>query len=283
MQTHNNAPWAETEKMASIGALAAGVAHEINNPIGFVGSNMNTLRAYLGDILQVLGAYTAAKGDPELLRAADALAGQVDLNYLQEDILILMDECREGLVRVQRVVQDLKNFSHSGQGQWCVTDVHKSLESSLQIVHHDIKHKAQVIRDYGDLPLITCMASQLNQVFLNLLINAAHAIESRGCIQVQTRQTEGWVCVTIRDDGHGISQDNLARVFDPFFTTKPIGQGTGLGLAVSYGIVKQHGGRIEVQSQAGRGSAFTVWLPMEPVQACSSGDQHGASRGASVL
>lgn len=252
----------QSEKMASIGSLAAGVAHEINNPIGFVASNLNSLREYIADLVKVVNAYSTAKGDPKLVAKAEAIAKEVDLAYLQEDVVILLDECREGVSRVRRIVQDLRDFSHVDHGEWVISDLHKGLDSTLNIVNNEIKYTATVRKDYGLLPEIACIGSQLNQVFMNLLINAAHAIERQGEIVIKTRCDGEWITIAISDTGTGIEPDKLKRIFDPFYTTKPVGKGTGLGLSLSYGIVKRHGGRIEVQSTLGVGSTFTVWLPV---------------------
>jgi two-component system NtrC family sensor kinase len=266
----------QSEKMASIGSLAAGVAHEINNPIGFVGSNMNSLCDYVADLLAIVDAYACAAGDVSLCEKADNLAKKLDLTFLREDIVMLLEECRDGISRVRRIVQDLKDFSHVDHAQWVMADLHKGLDSTLNIVSNEIKYKATVEKKYGDLPPVMCIGSQLNQVFMNLLVNAAQSIEGQGVITILTESDKDWVRVRISDTGAGISPVNIKRIFDPFFTTKPVGKGTGLGLSLSYGIVKRHGGKIEVQSEVGVGTSFTVWISLnaqamtqenEPIQA----------------
>jgi signal transduction histidine kinase len=256
----------QSEKMASIGQLAAGVAHEINNPIGFVYSNLSSLDNYLRDIFALLQAYEALEQGPgpEPLALVHRLKERIDLPYLRQDILALMGESREGITRVKKIVQDLKDFSHQGGGEeWTWAHLHDGLDSTLNIVNNEIKYKANVVKEYGELPEIQCLPSQLNQVFMNMLVNAAHAIEQTGTITVRTGAATGEVWVEIADTGCGIAPENLKRIFDLFFTTKPVGKGTGLGLALSYGIVQKHGGRIEVDSAPGRGSTFRVWLPIE--------------------
>ena len=253
----------QSEKMASIGSLAAGVAHEINNPIGFVGSNMNSLCQYVADLLKIVDAYVVASRDSSQLAQADSLAGALDLTFLREDIVVLLEECREGISRVRRIVQDLKDFSHVDHAQWVLADLHKGLDSTLNIVNNEIKYKATVRKSYGNLPVVLCIGSQLNQVFMNLLVNAAQAIEAHGVISIETESDDDWVRVRISDTGAGIAPENLKRIFDPFFTTKPVGKGTGLGLSLSYGIVKRHGGKIEVQSELGVGTTFTVCIPVQ--------------------
>jgi two-component system NtrC family sensor kinase len=260
----------QKEKLASLGQLAAGVAHEINNPIGYVNSNVGTMRGYLDQLFQLIGAYEAAE---QALSAGPALSevrrvkDAVNLAYLKEDTRDLVAECTEGLDRVKRIVQDLRDFAHTGEGEWETADLHKGLDSTLNIVHNELKYKAEVVREYGDLPRVECIPGQLNQVFMNLLVNAAHAIEEQGTITVRTGSEdgprEGTVWVEVQDTGSGIPEANLKRLFDPFFTTKPVGEGTGLGLALSYGIVERHGGRIEVRSQVGEGTTFRVTLPVE--------------------
>lgn len=258
----------QSEKLASIGQLAAGVAHEINNPIGYIFSNFGTLERYLADLFEMLAAYEAA--EPLLAGTTvgaelSALRQKVELDYLKEDIPTLMAESREGISRVRKIVQDLKDFSRVDNSQeWALADLHHGLESTLNIVNNEIKYKAKVVRDYGEIPEILCLPSELNQVFMNLLINASHAISGeQGCITIRSGRDGSQVWVEIADNGSGISPENLNRIFDPFFTTKPIGQGTGLGLSLSYGIVKKHHGQILVDSQLGAGTRFRVILPIE--------------------
>ena len=258
----------QSEKMASIGQLAAGVAHEINNPIGFVNSNMGTLKHYVGTLLQVVDSYNEAvnKAAPGSALAAEieAIGRDADLGYLKDDIADLVSESMDGLKRVKDIVQALKDFSHVGLTDWQYADVHAGLDTTLNIVANEIKYKATVEKAYGKLPEIKCLASQLNQVFMNLLVNAAQAIQNRGVITIATGAQEGWVWVRISDNGSGIAPENLKRIFEPFFTTKPVGSGTGLGLSLSYSIVNKHGGRIEVASKPGVGTVFTVRLPVTP-------------------
>jgi len=258
----------QSEKLASIGQLAAGVAHEINNPVGYVFSNFGTLEKYLADLFRVLEAYEQAEG--ELAGSAAgarlaALRAEIELDYLKQDVPALMNESREGIKRVRKIVQDLKEFSHVDTKQdWEWTNLHLGIDSTLNIVNNEIKYKAEVVKHYGELPEVQCLPSEINQVFMNLLVNAAHAVDKeRGTITVRTgTQGSEQVWVEIEDDGCGIPKENLSRIFDPFFTTKPVGKGTGLGLSLSYGIVQKHGGRLEVDSEPGRGTRFRVTLPV---------------------
>lgn len=257
----------QSEKMASIGQLAAGVAHEINNPVGYVGSNLGSLQKYIKDLFTILSAYEAAElGLAEHQPALEAIAQlkqQLDVDFLRGDIKALIDESQEGVKRVKQIVQDLKDFSHVDQADWQWADLHKGLDSTLNVARNEIKYKAEVVKEYGDIPQIECLASQLNQVFMNLIVNGAHAIEERGVITLRTGQQGDEVWVEVADTGKGIAAENLKRIFDPFFTTKPVGKGTGLGLSLAYGIVKKHAGRIEVESEVGKGTRFRVWLPIE--------------------
>jgi PAS domain S-box-containing protein len=267
----------QSEKMASIGQLAAGVAHEINNPIGFVNSNMGTLKHYVGTLLQVVDSYSEAvnKAAPGSALAAEieAIGRDADLGYLKDDIADLVSESMDGLKRVKDIVQALKDFSHVGLTDWQYADVHAGLDTTLNIVANEIKYKATVEKAYGKLPEIKCLASQLNQVFMNLLVNAAQAIQNRGVITIATGAQDGWVWVRISDNGSGIAPENLKRIFEPFFTTKPVGSGTGLGLSLSYSIVNKHGGRIEVASKPGVGTVFTVRLPVTPPASSTAPEQ----------
>lgn len=255
----------QAEKMASIGQLAAGIAHEINNPVGFVNSNMGALKNYVGTLLDVIGQYErAAAGYPALAAQMAALRAEADLAFLQDDVLDLVRESLDGLKRVRDIVQALKDFSHVGETEWQMADLHRGLDSTLHIVASEIRYKARVVKEYGVLPPIMCLASQLNQVFMNLLVNAAHAVREDGLITLRTGALDGWVWVEIGDNGVGIAPEHVKRIFEPFFTTKPVGSGTGLGLSLSYGIVHRHGGRIDVASRLGEGTRFTVHLPVRP-------------------
>jgi two-component system NtrC family sensor kinase len=258
----------QSEKLASIGQLAAGVAHEINNPVGYVFSNFGTLERYLEDLFRMLGAYERAEAQLAGTQTGAELAAlrqQIDLEYLKEDVPTLMSESKEGITRVRKIVQDLKDFSHVDTRQeWEWVDLHKGIDSTLNIVNNEIKYKAEVVKAYGTLPEVQCLPSELNQVFMNLLVNAAHAVDKeRGTITIRTGCEGGEAWVEVQDDGCGIAKDNLSRIFDPFFTTKPVGKGTGLGLSLSYGIVQKHGGRIAVDSEPGRGTCFRVTVPVQ--------------------
>ena len=251
---------AQSEKLASIGQLAAGVAHEINNPIGYVHSNIGTLRTYIADLMQMLDAYEALPESASL----QSLRQQIDVDFLREDIPSLIRESQEGITRVKKIVQDLKDFSRVDSSQeWQTADLHQGIDSTLNIVSNEIKYKADVVKQYGQLPPVECLPSQMNQVFMNLLVNAAHAMgEQRGCITIRTGSQGDSVWLEFEDNGSGIPPELQQKIFDPFFTTKPVGKGTGLGLSLSYGIVQKHHGDISVRSQVGKGTVFRVVLPV---------------------
>lgn len=257
----------QSEKLASIGQLAAGVAHEINNPIGFIFSNFGTLEQYLQDLFEMLDAYEESEPglqDPTTRQRLQKLRKDLDIDYLKDDIPNLMRESRDGIQRVRKIVQDLKDFSRvDARQEWESVNLHHGIDSTLNIVNNEIKYKADVVKEYGDLPEVQCLPSEMNQVFMNLLVNAAHAITAeRGTITIRTgtEDTNAWI--EVADNGQGIAPENLQRIFDPFFTTKPVGKGTGLGLSLSYGIVQKHQGRMEVRSEVGQGTTFRVTLPL---------------------
>ena len=270
------------ERLASIGQLTAGVAHEINNPIGFVNSNLGTLKGYVKDLVRMLRAYEATHAaspcDAQAAAKLQQLRAELELDYVCDDAPQLIAESLDGVTRVRRIVGDLKNFAHAGQNPaWELADVHECLDSTLNIANNEIKYKAQVERDYGDLPLVECVPSQINQVFLNLLVNAAQAIPegTSGTITVRTSHTPDEVRIEISDTGSGIAPEHLPQIFAPFFTTKPQGSGTGLGLSLSLGIVQKHGGRIEVTSQTGHGTTFSVVLPIRRPEGSAPQDDGG--------
>ncbi|MCK4622776.1 MAG: PAS domain S-box protein [Desulfuromonadales bacterium] len=255
----------QQEKMASIGQLAAGVAHEINNPMGFITSNLTSLDRYFEKLSSYLEQLEAGLGQVENQARRDelkALKKKLKIAYLLEDIPELLSESSDGAARVRDIVQNLKSFSRIDQDGFNEVDVNDCLESTIKIAWNEIKYKATLERDFAPLPPLACYPQQLNQVFLNMLVNAAQAIEKQGVIRVRTRVENEKIQVAISDNGCGIPQESLSRIFEPFFTTKEAGKGTGLGMSISYDIIKKHRGEIQVASRVGQGTTFTISLPL---------------------
>ena len=257
----------QSEKLASLGQLAAGVAHEINNPIGFISSNLGTLDGYFQQLQEMLDAYGQAE---TLIQAGEwaerlqQVRERIELDFLREDIPQLIKESKDGINRVGRIVRDLKDFSRVDANQeWQWINLQQGIESTLNIVANELKYKADVLKEYQVLPDIECLPSQINQVFMNLIVNASQAIgPERGTLTLRTGHAAQSVWIEVQDTGSGIAPQNLQKIFDPFFTTKPVGQGTGLGLSLSYGIIKKHRGEITVRSEVGVGTTFRVELPI---------------------
>lgn len=257
----------QSEKMASIGQLAAGVAHEINNPISFVRSNFTSLKEYVDHLLTVDAAYSKveARLNAEYAQSFESvrqIKTEADHDFIIGDLPKLISESIDGLERVRSIVKDLKDFSRAGEAEWQWADIQPEIESALKMVSNEIKYRATVKREYGNLPMAYCIPAQLNQVFMNLIVNAMQAIDERGCITIRTGSDDHAIWVEVQDDGCGIAEENMQRIFDPFYTSKPRGQGTGLGLSLSWGIVQRHKGKIDVDSKLGAGSTFRVTLPI---------------------
>jgi len=268
----------QREKMASIGLLAAGVAHEINNPMGFIHANLFQMAEYVHDLrglweqVDVLiklageGAVEAARREARSLAAA---CEEKDLQFLLSDLAKAIRESQEGSERIRHIVQDLRDFSHLDGAERSLADVNQCIESTARIVWPMMKHRVELVRDYGELPAVWCRPMQLKQVFMNLLVNAYQAIEELaaprggvGRIRLETRALPQGVRIRIGDNGPGIPRENLERIFDPFFTTKRVGAGTGLGLSTCYRIIERHGGRIRAENSAAGGAVFEVELPL---------------------
>ncbi|MBI2608481.1 MAG: GHKL domain-containing protein [Deltaproteobacteria bacterium] len=262
----------QTEKMSSIGQLATGIAHEINNPLGFIISNVTRIREYVTKLFQILEMYEQMSGDlpqnvsyktERILRKLDEYTAQNNLQSIKEDFPLILAETSEGLGRVKQVVSDLNHFAHAGSEKTELCDIQQCIEISLNMLRYDLRRKVTINKDYGEIPEVPGHPTQLNQVFLNLFLNAYQAIEGHGTIKISTFKENGRVIVTVKDSGCGIQTENLERIFEPFFTTKKPGEGTGLGLSTAFGIIKNHKGDIEVESQPGVGSVFRVKLPYE--------------------
>ncbi|MBU0485316.1 MAG: response regulator [Proteobacteria bacterium] len=256
----------QQEKMATVGLLMAGIAHEINNPLGFISSNLGSLKKYgerltefISEQDEVIRSDAAA---PLIVEQLAARRNKLKIDRIIMDFPELLEESVEGTERIKKIVQDLKGFSRTDTDQQAVADINQCLKSALGIVHNELKYKAQVTCEYGELPLTICNAQKLGQVFVNLLINAGQAIETEGEITVNTRLENGWIFVAISDTGCGIPEDIRQRIFDPFFTTKELGKGTGLGLAICRDIINKQGGKLELASEIGMGTTFSVSIPV---------------------
>ncbi len=260
----------QADKMASIGQLAAGVAHEINNPIGFISSNLNSLGQYVDDVKRVLGAYeelareldegqSEARGKAEQIRD---LCREVDMEYLMSDVSDLISESAEGAQRVRQIVADLRDFSHVDSPDVREEDINSLMDKTVNVAWNELKYKTEVVREYGDIPAISCYGGKIGQVFLNLLVNAAHAIKKHGTITIRSGADDEQVWIEVSDSGCGIPPENLKRIFDPFFTTKDVGKGTGMGLHLAYKIIEAHQGRIKVESTVDKGTTFRIELPI---------------------
>ena len=249
----------QSEKLASLGEMAAGVAHEINNPVGYVSSNLITLQKYLTVYEEVLDAPATDEA------AMAALKKKVNFTFIRADIRNLVSETQEGIERVKTIIKDLKDYARTNtSASFLPSDIHVGLKSTLNIANNQIKNRAQIKLDLGNLPLIECVASQINQVFLNLIVNAAQAIPDGedGLITIRTYSDGSFANIEVEDNGQGMSDEILQRVFDPFFTTKDPGKGTGLGLSVSQKIIQDHAGSLTVVSSVGVGSIFKITLPV---------------------
>jgi len=247
-----------SEKMASLGMLVAGIAHELNNPISYVHSNLEFIQDYierLAGVVSVPAVHPDPLGDTPSKRTTHL---ETTLKTLRE----LIASCQEGSERVKKIVLDLRTFSRIDDLGLALADLHEGIESTLNLLSHQYGDRITLHRDYGSLPLVECYPSQINQVLMNLLQNAAQAIPYRGDVWIRTEAPGEWVKIVIRDNGVGIAQEHLNRIFDPFFTTKDVGMGTGLGLSISYGIIEKHGGKIQVKSKTHEGTEFIIELPL---------------------
>jgi signal transduction histidine kinase/FixJ family two-component response regulator len=267
----------QSAKLASIGELAAGVAHEINNPLGFVISNCSTLGKYAATIRRYVSDLEALAEHPpadrsDMQQAMTQLKKQMDTGYIMGDLENLLAETQDGLGRVAKIVSDLKRFAHPDNDNLQPSNINELIDDALNLVRNETKYCLDIQRNYGDLTVIQCLPSQLVQVFTNIFVNAAHAVKGRGQLEITTSCSPASIRISIKDNGSGIPEKYLTRIFDPFFTTKPQGKGTGMGLSISYGIIQRHGGTITVNSTEGVGTEFVIDLPMSPVNETASAE-----------
>ncbi len=261
----------QSEKLASIGQLAAGVAHEINNPVGFVSSNLTTIANYADTMNSLLKLYGALEQvDPADTEQREALLKDIrrikedeDLEFILGDLENVLNESMEGVHRVSEIVQNLKSFAREDSTERGLHNINDGIEAMIKMVWNELKYNCEVVRNYGEIPLIQCHPGQINQVIMNILVNASHAMpKGGGTITVGTMVTGDEMEISIADTGMGIPKEVRNRIFDPFFTTKDVGKGTGLGLAISHGIIMDHGGHIQVDSEVGKGTTFRIYLPL---------------------
>ncbi len=263
-----------SEKMASLGQLVAGIAHEINNPVNFISSNITPLKNYISDIKTLITHYDQQIGlQNEEREEIEAIKDSMDFDFLIDDLDDLIQDVETGAARIKHIVLDLRNFSRLEEAELKTIDLHESLDTTLNLLGHIYENRISVHKYYGKIPDVECYAGQLNQVLMNLLANAAQAVEHKGNVWITTAMEDEETClesgsersprviISIRDDGKGISEDVLSKIFDPFFTTKDVGEGTGLGLSISYGIIENHRGEITVNSRVGEGTEFIVSIP----------------------
>ena len=278
------------ENLASVGLLAAGIAHEINNPTAFLSSNLKTANDYLQEIdplvtgyRQIIAELRTSAGHIDfgdrtrsLLEAVKQTEDHINFDFIMADLADIFAECRQGTDRIRKIIADLRDFARPGEPEHQLTDINQGLDAAISLVFSELKNKAELIKEYGDLPRINCCSRQINQVFINLLVNAAQAIETHGIIRVRTRVRGKNVEVHISDTGQGIPEQNLLKIFDPFFTTRAVGEGTGLGLSMVYGIIKKHSGEIVVESKVSQGTCFILRLPINENRGLDLSDAEGS-------
>jgi two-component system NtrC family sensor kinase len=262
---HLQAQVLHAEKMASLGQLAAGVAHELNNPAGFIYSNIELLKEYVDRLKSCLSDYDQLPLPPAAAARINAIKKEINYDSMVSDLGSILSDCYSGAERIRDVVQNLRLFSRLDEAEVKRVDLNEGIESTVRLLSGYYKSgRISLIRDYGEIPQVNCYAAQLNQVWMNVLVNAAQAIGTGvGDVRITTRCEERTVVVSVSDNGPGISPEQLKKIFDPFFTTKPVGEGTGLGLSISHGIIERHGGMIEVESATGKGTTFNISLPID--------------------
>jgi two-component system, NtrC family, sensor kinase len=269
----------QAEKMASVGLLAAGIAHEINNPIAFISSNFSTVKKYFQRILDLHEKYadierflTESENSKakKLIKELDDFKKENKIKMIMDDLGDLADESIDGINRIRTIVKDLKTFSRIDESEYKHIDINHAIDTTLNMIKNEYKQKVIIEKEYGKIPEINCFPQKISQVFMNLLINASQAIKEKGTITIATqlltkgkRQDDSFIEITIADTGCGIPQKNMDKLFDPFFTTKPVGSGTGLGLSIVYEIIKTHGGNIKVKSKVAEGTKITIALPLK--------------------
>jgi two-component system, NtrC family, sensor kinase len=255
----------QSEKMASLGQLASGVAHELNNPVGFVYANLEMLDQFVSGLIKLTAHYDAEPQSEGSAAEAASIKNEIGYPAIIDEIKSILRDCRDGSERIREIVKNLRTFSRLDEAEFKDSDIHEGIESTLRLISQYFSAGSITLtRDFGDLPLIGTFSGQLNQVWMNLLVNAAQAIgKNKGEVKIRTHVEDGYIVVEVTDSGIGIAIQDTKRIFDPFYTTKPVGEGTGLGLSISYGIVERHGGTISVNSRLNESTTFTVRLPVD--------------------
>jgi two-component system NtrC family sensor kinase len=253
-----------SEKMASLGQLAAGIAHELNNPVGFVYGNLDLLKEKLEGLGRLLRYYDYTPIEGKAAEEVDAIKREINYDYSKDEVQSMINDCLEGAVRIRDIVRNLKTFSHLDEAEQKQTDIHEGIDSTLRILSKYFSaENLSLVKDYGELPEIDANPGQLNQVWMNLLVNAAQAIgKADGVVTIKTVAVDGMIKVSVSDTGTGIPSEYVGKIFDPFFTTKGVGEGAGLGLSISFGIIERHGGQIDVVNRPGEGATFVVQIPI---------------------
>ncbi|WP_010321781.1 sensor histidine kinase [Marinobacterium stanieri] len=258
----------QSEKLATLGTLTAGVAHEINNPLAYVISNVSAAKEYIeayDQLVKFVQQHDLASLMPEALQQEwDSLQETLDLAFIQEDYPGVIEDTQEGLDRVRDIVQSLRSFSRVQEGEREPADLVEALKSTLRLLNNELKNRVRISLELEPLPLVRCNLNEINQVFTNLIINAVHAMKDqpRAELKISSEVQDGYALISVADTGCGMTQDVVKEIFTPFYTTKPVGEGTGLGLSITWGIVQDHGGEIQVESEPGEGTRFLVKLPL---------------------
>ncbi|MCJ8329997.1 MAG: sensor histidine kinase [Lentisphaeria bacterium] len=261
----------QSEKLASLGQLAAGIAHEINNPVGYISSNLVTMGEYFSTLKRILLLHqknletTDSSEQLNCINEIERLSDEEGLDFILGDLETIVSESHNGALLVSEIIMSLRDFARTDDADKTVFDINEGVKSTLKIVWNQLKYKCRIEENYGELPLFDCYPGELNQVFLNILVNASQAIESDGLIKISTSLEDGdkAIIISFSDNGCGIEEEDLEKLFDPFYTTKSVGEGTGLGLYISYSLIKEsYGGSIQVKSTYGKGSEFIIRLPI---------------------
>jgi signal transduction histidine kinase len=252
----------QSEKMASLGLLTAGVAHELNNPLNFINSSINPLQRNMGDLFSLLNKYETLIDEKKQSREISEMKEEMDYSFVIKETMNLLRGIKEGATRSEDIVKDLRTFSRMDENEYKGVNIHEGIDSTLLLLHHKMQDRISIHKKYGNLRPVECLPGKLNQVFMNILTNSILAIEDTGDIYVATSEIDNKARITMRDNGTGMSDETMEHIFEPFFSTRAVGKGTGLGLSITYSIIQEHKGTIEVFSKPGEGAEFVITLPI---------------------